>query len=374
MSKILIFGDICPTEDYRGLFDTGNIFSADILSEIKAADYVVANLECPATASNIAIKKAGPNLKACPKDIDKLASIGFDAFSLANNHIMDYGITGLEDTLSAFKSNGLRYFGAGNNAKEASEPLIINLNKKKVGFISFADTEFNLASEHTPGANHFDLLDSFDLIRNLRSKVDYLIVLYHGGIEYYQYPSPLVQKKCRKLIDCGADLISIQHSHCIGTIENYKSGHIIYGQGNSVFGLRPKSLSWNEGLLVEIDLESKSVDYKLMSATAGGVCFADDATSQSVLGELYKRSEKVYDPEWIKSSWINFCLSGKSLTLPQLYGRGIWFNRLNRLVKNRLIDWLYPRSAKMTTMNLMRCEAHHEMMCTILEQEVFNQP
>lgn len=371
MSKILLFGDICPTADYRPLFDKGLIFSNDVLSEIKSADFVLGNLECPATNADIAIKKAGPNLKAKPEDVAMLASIGFNAFSLANNHILDYGCMGVEDTISSLKANELEYFGAGNNSKNAEQPLVIDLDGKKVGFLSFAEAEFNLATEESAGANHFDPLESFDLIRDLKAQTDYVIVLYHGGIEYYQYPSPLVQKKCRKMIDCGADLVSIQHSHCIGTVESYNNGNIIYGQGNSVFGVRSKSASWNQGLLVSINLVSNEIDFKPIIASSAGIDFADELTNRHILSELYSRSKMLTDSDWIRSSWIEFCTSGKSLTLPQLYGRGKWFNRLNRLLKNKLIDLLYPHSAKMVTMNLLRCEAHHEVMCTVLEEEVY---
>lgn len=371
MSKILLFGDICPTPDYIPLFNAGKIFSQKILSEIKEADFVIGNLECPATESNTPITKAGPNLKAKPEHIAMLARLGFDAFSLANNHILDYGNSGVEDTLSSLKANGLKYFGAGSNAQQAREPLIISLNGKSVGFLSFAEAEFNLATEKSAGANHFDPLDTFDLIRDLKSKTDYVIVLYHGGIEYYQYPSPLVQKKCRKMIDSGADIVSIQHSHCIGTIENYQYGHIIYGQGNSVFGVRSGSESWNQGLLVSVDMETKELDIKPIEATASGIDFTDKETSAHILDDYFKRSERVYDKEWIVESWKDFCLAGKALTLPQLYGRGKWFNRLNRLLGNLLIDILYPVSSKMVSMNLIRCEAHNEVMCTILEHYVF---
>lgn len=103
MSKILLFGDICPTKDYRHLFDSHKIFSEDILSEIKAADYVLGNLECPATESDSAISKTGPNLRAKPADVSMLASFGFDAMSLANNHILDYGVQGIIDTFSTLK-------------------------------------------------------------------------------------------------------------------------------------------------------------------------------------------------------------------------------------------------------------------------------
>ena len=99
--------------------------------------------------------------------------------------------------------------------------------------------------------------------------MDYLIVLNHGGIEYYKFPSPLLQRKCREMVKCGADFVVCQHSHCIGTAENFLNGTILYGQGNSVFGYKDNSDSWNNGLLVKLtlsDLEQKRIEYIPISA------------------------------------------------------------------------------------------------------------
>lgn len=370
MSKILLFGDICPTKDYRPLFDKGRIFSDEILEDIKSADFVVGNLECPATDSNKPIDKTGPCLKSMPGDLKMLASVGFNAFSLANNHILDYGSTGVKDTLLNLNDNELAYFGAGVNKEAASKPLIVRIGNHRVAFLSFAEAEFNLATADSPGANHFDPYESFDVIKRIKSEVDYLLVLYHGGIEYYQYPSPLVQKKCRKMIDSGADFVAIQHSHCIGTVETYNNGTIIYGQGNSVFGVRHNSPTWNKGLLVEIDLESGLLKYKPISASSNGIAYSDKQEALNVLRDFHSRSAKLIDNGWIHRSWTDFCYKQRALILPQLFGKSKWFNRLNRLFANKLMDILYSRFSKMVTLNLLRCEAHHEVITTLLGKEI----
>ncbi len=64
---------------------------------------------------------------------------------------------------------------------------------------------------------------------------DKIIVILHGGIEYYPFPSPELQDKCHFLIEEGADIIVCQHTHCAGCIEEYLNGYIIYGQGNLIF-------------------------------------------------------------------------------------------------------------------------------------------
>ena len=100
-SKLLIFGDICPDNDYREMFDTNvnAAFADNVVDLIRNSEMVAANLECPATVNEIPITKCGPSLKAKPEDVSLLRKIGFNIFSLANNHILDYGMQGVNETL-----------------------------------------------------------------------------------------------------------------------------------------------------------------------------------------------------------------------------------------------------------------------------------
>ena len=68
---------------------------------------------------------------------------------------------------------------------------------KRIGVISFAEEEFNLATENAPGANFFDVYESPEYVAECKKNCDFLIVLYHGGIEHYRYPSKILQKKCK---------------------------------------------------------------------------------------------------------------------------------------------------------------------------------
>lgn len=370
--KIIIFGDICPDNNYRELFRKGSCaFSDDILDEIKEAEYVIANLECPATNETKPITKCGPNLKVMPEDICNMSRIGINVLSLANNHILDYGTAAVSETLRACHSNGMYVFGAGNNQNEANKPLIIEVDGKKVGFISFAEEEFNIAGKTTPGAALFDPYYSFDDISALKKDVDIVVVLYHGGIEHYIYPTPLLQKKCRKMVEAGANLVLCQHSHCIGTTETYLGQTILYGQGNSVFGYRAGDEKWNEGLLIELDVLTSNISFKLMKATPEGIEFADTKDSDARVGFMRKQSEILNDATAIKASWSAFVEENKALYYSMLLGKNRVFNKLNRILKNKLIEILYRKRSQMITMNILRCDAHREVLITMLEEKVY---
>ncbi len=371
--KITVLGDICPTNDYKPYFNENpDALFAGIAPILKDSDFSICNLECPATDYDKPIVKTGPNLRAKPQLISTLKNIGVNAVSLANNHILDYGVQGLLDTLETLNQNDVKQFGGGKNSEEASLPLIAEIKGQKVGFLSFAEHEFNLATENTAGANWFDPYKSLNDISKLKSICDYVIVLYHGGIEHYKLPSPLLQKKCRAIVDAGADAVFCQHSHCIGTVEEYNEKPIIYGQGNTVFGYRANSKAWNEGFVFTLVLndDKVSLEHKLLQAFTNGISLASEEDYKARIEELYKDSEAVYDSLIIKNEWDKFCENSESLVLPNIYGKSRIFNKLNRMLGNRLVSMFIKKHKFLVTLAYVRCEAHHEVVKTILENKV----
>lgn len=366
--KILFFGDVCPTNDYRGLFDdiSGTALFQNVKDNINDADFVVCNFECPATNVTKAIKKCGPSLKAKPQDVKMLKNAGIDAVSLANNHILDYGIEGLDDTIASCDEYGVSYFGVEVNGKLDNDRLILKKDEEIVTVFSFAEQEFNYAKKQKTGAIQFDPYDAFEKIREAKKKGK-VIVLYHGGIEYYRYPSPLLRKKCLKMAEAGADVILCQHSHIIGTMEKIGNSFILYGQGNSIFGYRENSSTWNEGLIVLLDTQ-KGVDLDLVVSKKDGVYKANENRKKQVLSEIEALSNN-WTAEFIEEEWDKFCAEKKALYYPMLYGKNRIYNKINRLTKNKLFDVLTNKKKKMTTMNLIRCDAHSEVVKTLLEKD-----
>jgi len=375
--SIILAGDICPTKDTENFFkegDASKLFN-DVHSSFISSDFAIANLEFPLTNSKEGIFKAGPVLRGNECFIEVFKQAKFDVLSLANNHIKDCGEHGVLDTLKVCKDANIETVGAGKNLRESKKPLIKKVEGFTIGIMAFAEQEYNTASENNAGANYLDIYYDFDEIAKVKESVDYLIVLYHGGIEYYKYPSPLLQKKCRKIIESGADLISCQHSHCIGTFEAYGKGKIIYGQGNTVFGFREGKESWNEGLLLEIILKKNAekiesfLKYQLINTKEdGSICFSKKEEQKLRLQEFYEDSKKLSE-EFIVSSWKSFCKSKEKDYYAYLFG----FNRLmihaNRRLGNLLVNLLYTKRRKSVTQNIIRCEAHNEVLQTILQSD-----
>lgn len=369
---INILGDICPTDDYKSFWEREE-FVGLIKSFIHESSLVVVNLECPATTLDATIEKCGPCQKALPSCVATLKKAGVGLISLANNHIKDFGDQGVFDTLKHCNEQEIPYVGTGENKKEAARPFFLQSGGKKVVILSFAEYEFNGATDTSPGANVFDVYSSLELIQKAKRECDFLIVLYHGGIEHYRYPSPELQKKCRTMVRMGADAVICQHSHCIGTYEYYQNGYILYGQGNGVFGYRNGNSAWNEGLWLTLTLDDNGIkaDYRLLQATADGIVTASNEEEDKRLIQMKDDSTNLADLAFIEKSWLDFCKSQETLDLPLLCGWPLQMIRLNRFFRGKLFKTIIGKRAKMATMNFLHCDALREVVTTLLEHDIW---
>ena len=371
--KISVLGDICPAWGFPEQFYTGkaeNVFG-DLLPILADSDLVIANLEAPATDCAEKLPKNSVCLKARPADVAVLKQAGIDGVALANNHILDYTKKGFSDTRKALEANGVFFYGAGD-PKEAAKPYFVEKNGVKIGLLAFAEREFNCALDYGVGANLWNDLTGPSSIRKAKAQCDYLIVQYHGGIEHYIYPSPLLQAKCRAMAEAGADLVTCQHSHCIGTREVWGDCEILYGQGNAIFGYKEGKTAWNRGLIIQISLgKAAAIRYLPITAAPEGEKLAEPAAAEKILHNMKEASEKLSDSSFIKAQWEAFCDRQKNEYLPMSYAWGRVMNKLNRMVGGKLLKLLTKRLDRRNAMNLLRCDAHREVLQTIMEKDYY---
>ena len=372
--SILIGADIVPTMSNKAYFDSGNmqdVVGDELLNVLSNSVYRIFNLECPLVNVDSPIQKCGPNLRADVLTVKGLKSIGVDLLTLANNHIMDHGNAGLASTISVLEKESISFLGAGENSKIAAMPFVFSANNKKIGVCACAEHEFSIAEENKPGANPFDPLESFDHVVNLKNGCDYVIVLYHGGKEHYRYPSPMLQRICRKFVDKGADLVICQHSHCIGCEEKYLDGTIVYGQGNFIFNTCDESTE-QTSLLVRID-DNFNVDYIPLEKYGCGARLAKDDIAKKILSEFYQRSEQIKNVEFVKDEYSKFAknmVNGYLLTCSG-YGHNFFLKIINKLCQHKLIKFLVHRfrdSELIAIRNYIECEAHRELFVRGLKE------
>lgn len=371
---IIIGGDLVPTEVNIKYFINGDLnrLMGSELSEIWFnADYRIFNLETPLSDHESPILKQGPNLIAPSETINGINKLKPTLVTLANNHILDHGEIGLKNTLRLLEKSKINYIGAGKNIYEAKKPYILKQDNKSVGIYACAEHEFSIAGIESPGANPFDPLESLDHIVELKNKCDYVIVIYHGGKEHYRYPSPYLQKVCRKMIDKGADIVICQHSHTIGAFEDYNQGIIVYGQGNFIFN-RPKNEHWDNGLLIKIDFrETMKIEYFPFVRTATGIKKANKKENKKILDGFYNRSRDILEEGFVEKKYRRFAKENVYGYLRAVSQQGTWLSKIDRkILKNTLIKKTYTKKKLLAIRNYIECEAHRELFLKGIKEEL----
>ena len=313
--KIMFGADLVPRKDMNeDLFINGDakaLFGEAALNVIKGADRFVVNVECALTNSENAIPKCGPNIKADPRCTNGLLAAGVTDVVLANNHTFDYGIEGYRDTLAALDAAGLPYTGVGENDTDSRKIYYIDAEQgKRIAIVNVTEHEYSYALPDRCGCNPYDPYITMYDIREAKKTADYVVVIYHGGKEYCQYPSPRVRKMCHEMVYNGADVVLLQHTHCIGCYENFEGSHIVYGQGNLHFAsLKPNYYPiWYTGLMVEVDFkgEHPTIEFYPLTLVNEAVHLSEGDEAKEIMDAFYARNEELQNGKWL-DGWREFC-------------------------------------------------------------------
>lgn len=370
--EIIIGADMVPTAHNLNLFISGkgeSLVGNDLITILHDASFRIFNLETPLSDISKPIIKEGPNLIAPTNTINGYKSLGVDLLTLANNHIMDQGVDGLNSTIHTLDSAGIDYLGVGKNIQEASKPYFYQTSGKKIGIYACAEHEFSLAGEDKPGANAFDPLNSFDHIEWMKKNSDYVVVLYHGGKEHYRYPSPNLQRVCRKFVDKGANLVVCQHSHCVGCEEKYQGGTIVYGQGNFIFD-DSNNECWNTSLLIRID-DNFHVSYIPIMREKERVRIANKVVGKAIMEDFYKRTKEIQEKGFVEEKYKQYADEKIDFYLNAFLGKkSIFFRVMNRLTRGlygkKVIYTKYQLQNQVRIANYIDCESHRELVMQAL--------
>ena len=372
--QIIIGADIVPTASNQHIFENAQmeqLIDNRLMEVLRDADYRIFNLEVPLTNQKSPIKKCGPNLIASTKSVVGLKQLGADFLTLANNHILDQGEQGLWSTVEQLESVGIAYAGIGHTPYEAAKPYIVELEGKKIGIYCCAEHEFSIVTDRQAGANPFDPLESLDHIENLKKQCDYVICLYHGGKEHYRYPSPNLQKICRKIIEKGADLVICQHTHCIGCVEKWKNGNIVYGQGNFLFDNSDNEY-WQTSILVSVNLDEKMVEYIPIQKVGNGVKLAVGMETKKIMDAMIFRSEQIRQKGFLENSYKQFADSiiCNYMSRDSAWMNSLLFRVLNKVFGHRISQFIIQKRIqryRLMYINQYECEAHRELILKGLE-------
>ncbi len=230
-------------------------FFAGLTEQLATSRHNIVNFEGAATDAAFPLIRKEYLLRM-PKAVAKLladAKIGIA--TLANNHALDYGQAGLEDSLRVLRQAGIATVGAGMHAAEAERPLIFQSGDRTVCLAAFSRTlpDVFWATLNRAGSA-FGSHEAIALAaRTCRAQGHFTVITFHWGRESMDTPIGYQRALARFAIDNGADTVIGHHPHVIQEIEVYKGHPIFYSLGNFVFGSRPEGTT-PSGLLVRIAL------------------------------------------------------------------------------------------------------------------------
>lgn len=256
--KFIFVGDFCSSKPE--LIQISPLLS----SVINRADIKVVNFEGP-LASDDAMSINGNFLNQSDASPKWLVRQGFNIFSLANNHMLDFGEKGVLRTKDAFAGyKNIELIGCGT-WEQVYNIKIIKKNGWEIGFLSVTSCDMSslkdtMTDKDKIGCAWINSPVITQVIINAKKACDYLIVIAHCGVEYMDVPLPEWRERYKELLDLGVDAIVATHPHVPQGIEQYKDKYIFYSLGNFYFDMQyPRPNYWDNGMMIFMELGDDGV-------------------------------------------------------------------------------------------------------------------
>ncbi len=250
-------GDVHFTGRTQDLLDDPAAAFGPISAALSAADIAMVNLETAITQRGVEEPKQF-HFRAPTASLDALAAAGIDVASLANNHAVDYGRVGLDDTLAAVTAGPISVVGIGADAATAYAPyrtVVRGVGISIFGASQIPDRTYQrwTATDDSPGiASTADQDRLIAGVRKAGGAGDVVVVYLHWGIEGEGCPTQDMQKLAIDLAAAGADAIVGTHAHLLlgaGYLDQPGIGaYVAYGLGNFLWW-RPQAFSDDTGVL-----------------------------------------------------------------------------------------------------------------------------
>ncbi|RME55971.1 AmmeMemoRadiSam system protein B [Candidatus Parcubacteria bacterium] len=250
ITTLLFVGDIMLDRDVERLMNKNNKFwpFRKISRFLEGVDVVIGNLEGPVVKHPPNFGNYSLKFAFSPESVEALSLAHFGLVSLANNHTLDMGVHGFEETKELLTRANIGFVGHPTCGENFS------FERREVVFLAFNKIfPFNCPNEKI-----------VKIVEEARksSQGKFLVVIFHWGKEYQLQSSVSQQELAHQVIDSGADLIIGSHPHVIQEVEQYKGKLIFYSLGNFVFD-QYFSNETQQGLAVGVEISLDGVTYRL---------------------------------------------------------------------------------------------------------------
>ena len=370
MGKIIISGDLFPTEKNSSSFSSGDVeslFGTEICNLFSGADLAICNLEGALTDNNERCIKTGPIKVAPTSTVLAYKKLGINYCMLANNHVTDGGHQGLLDTMSVLDGAGIGYIGAGCNEASIVKSFTKQIDDTLIGVYNVSETMYNRPSKEKGGVWLYDEYVVCKEINELKRECDFVIVLYHGGIEKFRYPSPELRKRFHRMADNGADIVIAQHTHCIGCEEYYNDSYLLYGQGDFLLYNFAPGLT-DTGLIIELDFSDgrKTIKKHLVRSLDNKYVRFDEGQDMT---SFFERSRMAVDEDYVWEQLQAFCDNELPLYLTAFKSPTRFRYLQKRFFPQSYKKWLYRYQKRnlMFTLHTLRSEQNRETAIVGLE-------
>lgn len=250
--KLALTGDIMMGTTYPSTQlpqEEGRLLFKHVAPIISGADIAAGNLEgtlCDGGTTTKRMSKVSYAFRTPVKFAPRLSEAGYDFLSVANNHVNDFGDTGISSTMKALDGVGIKYAGI----KDLCEWSVVEKDGRRYGFCAF--------SHNQKTCDHRDLETVRRILGELREQADFVIVSFHGGAEgsahnRLPYGSETfcgenrgsIRELAHFCIDEGADVVYGHGPHVLRAVEVYKGHFIAYSLGNfcTPYGINLRGIS-----------------------------------------------------------------------------------------------------------------------------------
>lgn len=267
--KLFFAGDFCSKPSTSAIK-----VSEELRALIASSDIKFVNFEVPLRPEGVKLPPQKRERFFQNDDAPAfLKGLGFNLFSLANNHAFDWGESGFKKTKDSLGDSA---FGAGTY-DEAYKVKIVEINGIRVGFIALCFAAYtgvfdDVTKRDGLGCAYINDLKVNHVIIEAKQSVDYLFILPHDGIEYIDVPLPETIEKYRDFLDYGADGVIGTHPHCPQGWEIYKGKPIFFSLGNFLFNSKEgydyratNRPHWYEGLCVMMTIGDDGLKWEAIN-------------------------------------------------------------------------------------------------------------